>query len=942
MQRILPLFLMIPAAMAVVPKSASAQNVFPYPVQRETLDNGMKIIVIPMKSEGLVSYWSVVRTGSRDEVEKGVTGFAHFFEHMMFHGGRKFPGKKYDETVNSLGADQNASTWDDKTVYHLSIAKEDLATVIDLESDRFQFLTYDEGEFKTESGAVHGEYRKGRTSPFEVLQEAMQEAAFDVHTYRHTVIGYESDIKDMPNQYKYSKTFFERFYRPENVTVCVAGDVDPKAAFAMIREKYSNWKKGYVTPDVKPEPAQTKQRRIKVAFDGQTLPILAIGFKGERFLPDDRTMQAGRLLDDLCFGETSPLYKKLVLGEQRVESLQTDFDNKRDPGLWTVYALVKDAADAPNVEKEIFGALADIAKNGVPESRLKEVISRVKYQFLTSLSTPGNVNERIAPYVALTGDMDCIETMYKTRDKLTVDDIKKAANLYFTNERSTVAVLRSKGDNAPAGDDGPVATAHGTSVPLAPGSMMMMDVPNDPNIVIKLWFKVGSQNDPPGKEGLASLTGSLLGEGGSKSLPYDQILEKLFPMAANYGSSVDREMTVLTGFTHRDHTDAFVRLFGDAVANPGFRKEDFERLRDRAVNAIEKNLRYSSDEELGKAVLYNSIFEGTPYGPYVDGTVAGLKAITLDDVKSFYREYYTRNNLQVAIGGTKPADFGVAVGAALANLPTGGHDPVARSIPNSFEGRHVTIVQKPGPSTAISFGFPIDLARGTKDFYALSVARSWLGEHRNSFSHLYQVIREKRGMNYGDYAYIEAFPAGGFLSMPPTGVGRRSQIFEVWVRPVPEKNGLFALRAALREVEQLVQSGMSKEEFERGRSFLSKYSLHFAESTADRLGYAIDDKFYGTENHLKQFRSAMQSVTLEDVNAAIKKYLQIKNIKIAIVTEHAADLRDAIAADAPSSVSYPSEKGADILAEDKIIERHPLHVPAANIRIVPVDAVFEK
>jgi zinc protease len=95
------------------------------------------------------------------------------------------------------------------------------------------------------------------------------------------------------------------------------------------------------------------------------------------------------------------------------------------------------------------------------------------------------------------------------------------------------------------------------------------------------------------------------------------------------------------------------------------------------------------------------------------------------------------------------------------------------------------IVEKPGPSTAISLGYPIDLHRGSREFYALWIANSWLGEHRNSSSHLYKVIREKRGMNYGDYSYIEAFPQGGFRTMPPTGVGRRQQMFEVWIRPVP-------------------------------------------------------------------------------------------------------------------------------------------------------------
>ncbi len=175
-----------------------AAGVFPYKVQRETLDNGLTVLLIPMPSEGLVAYWSVVRTGSRDEVEQGVTGFAHFFEHMMFRGSEKYPSDVYDGIVTSMGADANAYTTDDLTAYHLSVTRDDLPTVIDIESDRFQNLSYEEDEFKTESGAVYGEFRKGRTNPFFVLYEATMNAAFDAHTYKHTTIGFEADIKKMP------------------------------------------------------------------------------------------------------------------------------------------------------------------------------------------------------------------------------------------------------------------------------------------------------------------------------------------------------------------------------------------------------------------------------------------------------------------------------------------------------------------------------------------------------------------------------------------------------------------------------------------------------------------------------------------------------------------------------------------------------------------------
>jgi zinc protease len=912
-------------------KGSTAQvmngKVFPYPVHQKTLANGLKAVVVPMPSDGLVSYWSIVRTGSRDEVEPGVTGFAHFFEHMMFRGTEKHP--EFDKVTNGIGADANAFTSDDITAYHLSFAKSDLATVVDLEADRFQNLRYDEAQFKTESGAVYGEYRKSRTSPFSVLFEALQNAAFDVHTYKHTTIGFEADIQRMPEQFEYSKTFFQRFYRPENVVVFVCGDVEPDATFELIEQHYAPWKPGYVAPKVPAEPAQTAQRRITVPFEGQTLPILCVAFKGERWLPRDRKMQAGELIGELVFGETSPLYKKLVLDEQRLEMLGASFSPSRDPGLWSVFAMVKDPADVPAIEGEIWDALAAFQREPVSAARLDEIRSRAKYGFLTGLSTPDGVANSVAFPIAMSGGLESIEEAYATLDQVTPADVLAAAAAWLRPERATVALLH-------AADAPPVAAELANEPVLFP-------VAQDPNVVFKLWFQVGSQDDPPGKEGLAALVGDLVSQGGTKSKSYDQILAELFPLAAGYGVSVDKEMTVVTGTVHRDKVKEFYALFSDAVLNPGFRAEDFERLRDVAVNSLEKSLRFSSDEELGKAVLAARVFQGTRYAHPGTGTVQALKALTLDDARGFWERHFTKEKVVLALGGAFAPELRARVEADLARLPSGTPPPTPAPVVQPISGRHALIVEKPGPSTAISFGFPIDVRRGSREFYALWLANSLLGEHRNSSSHLYQVIREARGINYGNYSYIEAFPNGGRRQQPPTGVGRRAQMFEVWVRPVPEERAVFSLRAALREVETLAQNGLSREDFEFTKAFLQKYCLHFAEDTEARLGYAVDDRFYGLEKpHLATFRRLMDELTLEEVNAAVKKHLKPEHMVVAFVTANGAALREALASGAPSPIDYGGvPKSEAILAEDKEIERYPLGIPAPNVTVVPVTEVFE-
>src|SRR5690606_27659483 len=193
----------------------------------------------------------------------------------------------------------------------------------------------------------------------------------------------------------------------------------------------------------------------------------------------------------------------------------------------------------------------------------------------------------------------------------------------------------------------------------------------------------------------------------------------------------------------------------------------------------------------------------------------------------------------VGIGGGYDRATADAFRAAVAALPEGTPTPPPEIDPPPLEGREVLLVAKPGADASLSLGFPLGVRRGERDFYALWIANSWFGEHRNQASHLFQVIRELRGLNYGDYSYIEAFPDGGDYQMPPTNVPRRHQLFEIWLRTLPNEQAPFALRAALRELERLVETGMSREDFELTRSFLKKYAVHFAETTEERLGYAV-------------------------------------------------------------------------------------------------------
>ena len=405
-----------------------SESFFPYKYQTE--------------SPGLVAYYSIVRTGSRDEVEKGKSGFAHFFEHMMFRGTKKYPGPVYDSIVTSIGAKANAYTTDDYTAFHLVFAKEDMEKVIEIESDRFQNLYYEKPAFQTEAGAVYGEYRKSITSPYALLSEKMQDLAYDVHTYKHTTIGFEADIKAMPEAYDYSRSFFHRFYRPDNVVIIIVGDFDPKATMQLVTKYYGGWQQGYQAPNVQPEPPQKGERTAEISYPGKTLPIIDIGYKGAALDPHNRDFVAAILLGDLAFGETSDIYKKLVLQEQKVQFISCSTPLNRDVPLFEIYSMVKNPDDIDYVRDQVYNTLEKYKTTLVAEKKLNDLKKRNKYSFLMGLDTPDHVAGGLARFVALTGGIEVVDQLYNELMKITPQDVMNAAQRYFTPESRTVVVLK--------------------------------------------------------------------------------------------------------------------------------------------------------------------------------------------------------------------------------------------------------------------------------------------------------------------------------------------------------------------------------------------------------------------------------------------------------------------------------------------------------------------
>ncbi len=949
------LFAVAVAALLAVPASRPASAAAPAPAARatggdaailpfraveRTLPNGLRVIVVPTGFPDIVSVHIPIQTGSRNEIEPGKSGFAHFFEHMMFRGTKAYPTEAYQAVITRIGARQNAFTSDDLTNYHTTFAKEDLEKVLEVEADRFMNLDYPLEQFKTESRAVLGEYNKNASNPLTKFEEVQRDSAFRAHTYKHTTMGFLADIEDMPNQFEYSKVFYARWYRPEYATVIVAGDVAPEKAVALVEKYFGKWRHGSYQAKIPQEPAPAGPVYAHVPWETETLPWIGVAFHGPAFSATAKDWAAVDLLFDLQFGETSDLYRKLVVEEQLVDELSTDTGPNVDPALHTVYARLKKPGDALRVRDEILKAFARARAEKPDPRRLADEVAHARNAFVQRLDSTDSIAAAVARYAVFERSFQTINAMYRTAAALRPDDLHAAARTWFTDARLVVTTLSK--EPLPDGiEKTPALDALATSAAAADAPVV--SVPSKlPVVTVKLLLEAGSARDPSGKEGLAALSADMLVAAGSRAMRIDEIKQALHPLAARFDAQVDKELVTLTGTLPRDGWDRFAEVALPQLTDPGFREDDFRRLKDEHRNALLQDLRETNDEELGKERLQANVFAGTPYGHPVLGTVAGLDAVSLDDVKAFVRAHYTRANVTVGLGGDAPPALLPRLQAELGKLPEGAKPAATQVAGRRAKGYEVEIIEKETRGTAISFGHPLDVRRGDPDFVALWLARTWLGEHRSSSAHLYQRIREARGMNYGDYAYVEAFPRGMFQFFPDPNLGRRAQLFEVWIRPVVPANAQMAIRIALFELRRLVEQGLTQEELEATRQYLAKNVFVMTARQDERVGYALDSRWYGTPEFTRYMRDGLAKLTREDVNAAVKRHLSATDLSFVIVTKDAKALAGALVADGPSTVAYDAEKPAALLEEDRRIGATKLGIRPEAVRITKVGEVFAR
>ena len=398
--------------------------------------NDLRVLMLQDTSTPVATFMVTYHVGSRNEAI-GYTGSTHLLEHLMFKGSRNFNKEKgtaiWDE-LQSIGAQINATTWNDRTNYFEVVPSEHIEKAISIEADRMRFSFLRDEDRQPEMTVVRNEYERGENSPFDVLDKNIWATAYQAHPYHHSTIGWKSDIENVSTERL--KEFYDVYYWPNNATVTIIGDFEKDSTLSLIDKYFGEHKKSsHEIPEVyTEEPKQEGPRRVVVKRSGQS-GITAIAHKTPPGLDND--MYAIQVLGKiLCDGKSSRLYKKIVDKGLATSLFMYDFPFK-DNGLFITYAFLTPGTDNQKVEDIILKEYSDIIKNGVDESEIMRAVAQIRATVAFSRDGSYAVASALNEAIAI-GDWQFYTTFLEKIKLVTINDITRVAEKYLVEDQSTV------------------------------------------------------------------------------------------------------------------------------------------------------------------------------------------------------------------------------------------------------------------------------------------------------------------------------------------------------------------------------------------------------------------------------------------------------------------------------------------------------------------------
>lgn len=885
-------------ALSVVTASRASALDAPLPVVERELDNGLKVLVLEDHSIPNVAVYVGWRVGSRNEVP-GITGLAHFFEHMMFSGGATYGGH-FDPIMEAAGGSNNAYTTNDVTVYQDWMPSSQLPLVLDMEADRMRGMRFDPAIVETERGVVASERRLSMEEPTEVMREQLWAAAYTAHPYQWSVLGHMVDIENWRKEDL--EQFFATHYAPNNAVLVIVGDVEPDTAFALVEEKMGSIPRG---PERRPihtqEPEQKGERRVVVedpnAHLRQVMAAWHIGRTGDADFPTIEVLE--RLL---LVGESSRLYQALVEREGLCLDVGGGFQGYQfDPSLFAVELTMREGVPPEEGEAALYAELERLAKEGPSERELEKAKNGLASSVVRQLKTiNGKASLLIDAELFFGGWRKLPDHMAAVR-AVTAEDVKRVAAKTFTRRNRTVVTLEvpepaatstaaavapepssdptgERDEGAPDDEAGEGEAAEPEARPLPPtpaplpgkggavrlprtidftldNGLRVFLVPDHDVPVVSLQARVagGGLEDPPGKEGATALLATLLGKGaGDRDAA-------AFQEAVDFAGGVfgtvagTRWLEVQAEFMSKDRELA-LELVADALTRPRLDPAQFDKEKGKAKDAIAA-AREEPAQIIGR-YFGAWLFQGHPFARPAGGDERSLDRIGLDDVKAAAARTLAPSRTWLAVAGDfDPAEMRAAIEARLGGWEKEAAPPPAAPRPTPSGKSRVLLVNKPDSlQTYFMFG---DLAFdwSDPDYPARFLANTVLGGRFTS--RLNQALRIESGLTYGARSYVDDVRKGALIVSTYTATDTSRE----------------ALELARSVYRRFVTEGMTQAELDSARTYIKGQYAPDTLETADQVGaMVLALAFDGLPRDVvDRFFERLDALTLEQVNRVITK-----------------------------------------------------------------------
>ncbi len=883
-------------------------------VETYTLPNGLTVILHEDHTTPFVGVNLWYKVGSKDE-KPGRTGFAHLFEHLMFQGSQHHD-KEYFGPLEKLGAQINGSTSTDRTNYYEALPTNGLETALWLESDRMGFLlpALSQAKLDNQRDVVKNERRQRVDNvPYGIAEERLDELVYPPdHPYHHSVIGSMADLSAA--SLADVSTFFRTYYSPNNASLTLAGDIDPVRAKMLVEKYFGPIPRG---PDVaKLEP------RVPVLAGSKTLaltdavqlsrtqlvwPTVAVGDKDEAAL-DTLAAILGQLPNE------NRLFRALQYDKQLAANVSAYHFTSVLAGTFGVSITPQKGRNLDDLIAIADAEIARLKADGPTEDEVRKVKNSIEGRFVIGLQTAQAKADFFNRYNVTYGDPLAYKKELRDAYAVTAEDVKRVANKYLVANRVRLDV--NPGPKTPRPEETPVdrsAQAPLASVPPAsvkdtfdravepiPGpnpaftpapverrklsnglEVLIAERHNLPIVGLNLVVKGGGTLVPPGKEGLASLTGDLLTEG-TTSRDAIQLAGELAELGASINGGGGPESCSLSLTTLTRQLPRALDIYTDVLLRPSFPEKELERLRTQRLAAL---LRLADSPPAIAGLVFPRLLYGDahPYGRPNAGTPKSVKGLTRDDVVSFYRTLFVPNNAAlVVVGDVTPDAIMPVLESALKDWKPG--SPVAQSLPEPPASKPVTVylVDKPGAAQSILTVGQVGVSRSTPDYFPLTIMNAILGGQFSSRINL--NLREDKGYTYGarsSFAFSKGpgpFEAGAPVKTEDTRPALIELIKELTditgPRPATDAELAFAK-------DRVIKGFPARFESIGGGGRRGGGGGGIAGTLAELVLYDLPSDYFTT------YRDRVEAVTQADVHRVAKKYLDPSRMAILIVGDRA-------------------------------------------------------